>query len=70
MRPHVVFVKELNQRFPILAANVFDAAIFALGEHSPGWIRAVCTVKLLGEDELYDFRLTSFGDRVEFDLGE
>lgn len=70
MRAHEVYVKELNKSFPVLALNIFDAAIFVLGEQQPSWIRAVCRVKSLDDNEQFLFRATKHGDEVVFEYGE
>jgi hypothetical protein len=69
MTPHIVHVKELDKSFPILAHNIFDAAVFVLGEQSPSWIRAVCSVQTT-EKDTYEFKCTRHGDEVEFEFGE
>lgn len=67
MTAHVVFVKELDKSFPMLANNIFDAATLVLGEQTPSWIRAVCEVEVGGDT--YRFRATKHGDEVLFEFG-
>ena len=69
MRSFIVHIKELDRDFSMIAPNIFDAAIFTLGEQNPGWIRAVCCVTDCWDKEKYEFRATSSGDRVEFEFG-
>lgn len=70
MKPHVVYVKELNKRIPVFASNIFDAAIYALGEKLPDWEEADCKVRIVDEPEVYCFRAERLGERVEFSFGD
>ncbi len=67
MKPHTVYIKELQETHTMPAPNIFDAATFVLGEQWPDWIRAVCEVEVYGEK--YRFVAARDGAEIIFEFG-